>query len=461
MKKYIYTLLAAGLIGFTSCDDKLELRPEDSVSSASILNSTDLIEGAVNGMYSKLQEGSVYGEPQVISELMSDNVNFVGSFPSLEDIRDFRTLANNASIDDIWIETFQVISAANLIINKFPGVDASLLSDADKNSYIGQAKFVRALMNLELVNQFAQPYQFSNGANLGIPLVLDFFDGDIAPFQKERSTLNEVHAQIEQDLLDAIAVLPVGDNQLASKGAAQALLARLKLYRGEWADAANLADEVIQSGAYTLATDYDFYNDKTTSSEHVFTVINNAADATVGTGFTNFYNAAPGGRGDAPTSADLFAAFDTTTDKRFTELFVAATDAGGNNTHFTTKFSDTVNGASLVPVIRITEMYLIRAEANLRNSSTVGDTPVNDINRLRTRAGLANLTTVNADQILEERRKELCFEGHRRMDLLRNDLNLRPGGGADSAPGADKVIYPIPTIEIQNNPNITQNPGAF
>ncbi len=112
-------------------------------------------------------------------------------------------------------------------------------------------------------------------------------------------------------------------------------------------------------------------------------------------------------------------------------------------------------------VLRITEMYLIRAEANLVGGSSVGDTPLNDINALRSRAGLANLGSVDLDALLLERRKELCFEGHRRMDLLRNNQNLRPGGGSESAPGANKVIFPIVDNEITNNPNITQNPGNF
>ena len=112
-------------------------------------------------------------------------------------------------------------------------------------------------------------------------------------------------------------------------------------------------------------------------------------------------------------------------------------------------------------VLRITEMYLIRAEANFQDGTSVGDSPLNDINLLRTRAGLADLGTVGLDAILLERRKELCFEGHRRMDLLRNNRNLRPDGGAVSAPGANKVIFPIVDNEITNNPNITQNPGNF
>ena len=108
-------------------------------------------------------------------------------------------------------------------------------------------------------------------------------------------------------------------------------------------------------------------------------------------------------------------------------------------------------------------MYLIRAESNLRGSLTVGGVlPVADVNRTRVRAGLAPLTAVTLTAILDERRKEFCFEGLRRMDLLRNNLPLRSAGlanTAESAAGADKTIYPIPQRERDINPNLEQNKG--
>lgn len=461
IKLYKVSFIAL-LLSISSCNDNLDLKPEDSIEQSVVLTSPNLIKGAVTGIYSKLQDSDIYGQPQMIAEFMADNVNFVGSFPSLRAIRDYETLATNRSIDGYWIKTFESLAATNFIITNFPSISSNLITEDERTSYIAQAKFIRALLNFELVNLFAQPYQFSNGTNLGIPLVFEFFEGDISPFQKERSTLNEVHNQIESDLNDAIANLPNGNNASASKGAAQALLARLYLYRGQWSDAANLANEVIQSGQYSLSSNYDFYNDKSENTEHIFTVINSSADPIVGSGSTAFYNASPLGRGDAPFSQNLIDAFnDEAGDLRFSDLSVAAADAGGNNTFFTTKYSDGTNSASLSPVLRITEMYLIRAEANLNAGSSIGDTPLNDINRLRTRAGLPALASVNIDQILTERRKELCFEGHRRMDLLRNNRNLRPDNGAKSAPGADKVILPIPDDEINLNPNITQSPGNF
>ncbi len=469
MKTYKKIVFLFSFVLIFSCENRLDVIPEDNVASSTVFSSFATINGAVVGIYSKNQSGDLNGMAQLMSDFMSDNVNFVGSFPSLQEVDQFATLATNTSIDNIWLDGYELIGAANSIIVNLPEVtDVTGLTDEDKTRFIGEAKFLRALTYFQLVNLFAQPYQFSAGSNLGVPLVTKPFEGgDIAEFQLERSTVNEVHAFIEQDLLDAIAALPEENGLRAEAGAARALLARLYLYRENWANAANFADQVINSGNYALAANYDFYDANPSSPENIFVVVNTPTDgpqenAGSDETYVNFYNPSPGGRGDAPFSQNLIDAFAAEAgDRRFDELSAAASDAGGNDTFFTTKYPDVVNNASDGMVLRMTEMYLIRAEANFQDGTAVGDSPLNDINVLRTRAGLTALTAVDLDAILLERRKELCFEGHRRMDLLRNNLNLRPDNGAVSAPGANKVIFPIVEDETTNNPNITQNPGNF
>lgn len=451
------------------CENQLDVVPEDQVASNTVFNSFATINGAVVGIYSKNQSGDLNGMAQLMGDFMADDVNFVGSFTSLQEIDQFETLATNTSIDNIWLDGYELIGAANNVIENLPPVtDITGLDQTTKAQFVAEAKFLRAVTYFKLVNLFAQPYQFSQGTNLGVPLVLQPFEGgDISEFQLERATVNEVHAQIEQDLLDAIQDLPAENGVRAESGAAMALLARLYLYREQWQQAATMASAVIESGNYSLAGTYDFYDDNPGSPEHIFVVVNTPTDGpqeTTGSDevYVNFYNPAPGGRGDAPFSQDLLDAFaEEPGDLRFTTLSQPATDAGGNSTFFTLKYPDVVNNASDGMVLRITEMYLIRAEANLRGGSGIGADPVSDINLLRDRAGLGPLGAVDLDIILNERRKELCFEGHRRMDLLRNNRNLRPGGGPESEPGADKVIFPIVEDETTNNPNITQNPGNF
>ena len=144
--KTLFLLFTVLLI---SCEDRLEVFPEDELSSSIVFNNEVTITGAINGMYSKLQDGDIFGEPQMVADFMSDNVNFVGSFPTLNDINQFETLANNATLRDFWIDQYETISVANLIINKLETIDASILEPDTRSLFIAEAKFVRALIFFE------------------------------------------------------------------------------------------------------------------------------------------------------------------------------------------------------------------------------------------------------------------------------------------------------------------------
>jgi len=115
-----------------------------------------------------------------------------------------------------------------------------------------------------------------------------------------------------------------------------------------------------------------------------------------------------------------------------------------------------------VPVIRLSEMYLTRAEANFRLGSTTGDTPLNDINLIRNRVGLANLAVVDLAAILTERSLELAFEGHRLHDIKRTQgVTLGTSATTPNGPAWDspKLILPIPLREIEVNKSFVQNEG--
>lgn len=466
INKIILSLFATSLLlTSVACEDSLDVSPENSITEEVTLSNAELAEGVLIGAYARMRDNDAFnGNPQLAQEWMSDNVNFVGSFPTFQNLRDYNTLADNTSVFAMWRDLYDVISPANFLINKLPVTDVENLDEANKNRLIAEAKFIRAITNFTLVNLFAQPYQVSNGDTPGIPLITDFFEGDVSVFQKSRSTVAQVYSAIETDLNEAMPHLSNStDRGRASKGAANALLSRLYLYKGEFSLAAEYADKVIQSSNYGLATDYSFYNSNS-SSEFVFQIINNAVDGQDGgEGWSGLTNPTPTGRGDAPFSQNLLDAFAAEAgDLRFSSLTQTGNDALGNTSTFTSKFPDGINNTDNAPLIRVTEMYLTRAEGNLRGGSSFGDTPLNDINALRSRAGLSDLASIDLDAILLERRKELCFEGHRRMDLLRNQMDLRRAGMSnvtEAAFGANKTILPIPTREIDLNPNIGQNPG--
>lgn len=463
LKKTVFFFALTALV--LGCEDRVEsILPEDSLSSTAVFTNFVTIEAAVIGVYDGLQDGDIIGTPDFIADFMSDNVNFVGSFTTLQDIRDFDADPTNGTIDNIWLDIYDITRDANNVIVNLPTLNAESVNGAPENfdalrtQFIAEARFCRALAYFIGVNIFAQPFQVGGGGTLGLPIVTDFFEGDIAPFQQPRSTVNETHAFIEADLLFAMNNLPATNGIRASSTAARGLLSRLYLYREQWAAAANMANDVINTTGFNLAADFSFYNN--TSPEHLFQVINQADDPAFGSDFDTFYNpTSNNGRGDLPFSQDLIDAFEAQPgDLRF-DLVLSSVDAGNNPALFTTKYPNGATNESDPNVIRMGEIHLNRAEANFRAGTDIGATPLADVNAVRARAGLAPLAAVTLDDILLERRKELAFEGARRMDLLRNNLNLKPGGGAVSAPGSDLVILPIPDDELNSNPNAQQNPG--
>ncbi len=468
MKNIISTvILLITTTVFISCSDKLELEPEDQFTLDAAFSSESAALGVLIGAYSAAQQDDVLnGTPQLMGEWQSDNVDFVGSFPTFNDIKNYMTEADNTAVSNIWDDSYETIGTANLVIKYVPLVDDVNFEAPERAKAVAEAKFLRALVYFNISNWFGQPLNVLDGENnLSVPLVLEPFEGEVQ--FPERATLNEVHLQIEQDLLEAIPDLDDSDRTRATAGAAQALLARLYLYQERWAEAVNYADQVIQKPEYSLAANYTFY-DNPESLEHVFTLVNTPDDGQdTGQGFSGLTNPVPDGRGDAPFSDDLIAVFEAEAgDQRYIaagNLTQMGTDALGGIRTFTSKFPDGITNADDAPVIRITEMYLTRAEANFNDGTNVGDTPLNDINALRTRAGLPDLLAIaSVDEILLERRKELCFEGHRRMDLLRNGENLRRPGmdnEADSAPGQNFTIFPIPVRELDLNSNLEQNSG--
>ncbi|WP_378183916.1 RagB/SusD family nutrient uptake outer membrane protein [Aquimarina sp. SS2-1] len=449
------------VILITSCEDRIELLPEDDTVDAVVFSNGTLALGAVTGIYNRAQQDDVLnGTLQFSTEWQADNVEFIGTFTTFGQIRDYATLSANTSIFGMWDDNYEVIGAANVVIDNVSLVPDESFTQEQRTLAIAEARFLRALVYFNISTVFGQPLQVEDGANnLSVPLVVSSELGQELP----RATLGQVYDFVETELLDIISDLPSNTRILANQGAARALLARLYLYQERWDDAANFANDVINDPFYSLATDYTFY-DSPDSPEHIFTLVNDAVNGQdSGQGFSGLSNPVPEGRGDVPFSQDLLDAYaEEPGDLRFDNLTQIGAGAEGDDRIFTNKFPDGVNNSDDAPVIRVTEMYLTRAEANFRGGSVVGATPLDDINRLRNRAGLPDLTSIDLDIILNERRKELAFEGQRRMDLLRNNLSLRRPGQpseAASAPGADKTIYPIPQGVRDLSPFLEQNPG--
>jgi hypothetical protein len=466
MKKYIIIFLAVATLG---CGDKLEeFVPQDNVSDLIAFSDGTTALGTLAGVYSAAQDGDVFGGTMAMTqEFMADNVEFSGSFPTFQEVRDYVTISTNGSLASIYRDHYRLILTANNVIAFVPDVPDPTFTSTLRAQYVAEAKFLRAITYFSLVNLFAQPFNVNNGAELGVPIVTAPFTGEV--LLSARNTVAEVHQQIINDLNAALPDLPSshvaadGGRGRATQGAVRALLSRIHLYRGEWQQAADLAQLVIGDTQYALATDYSFFGQDV--PEHVWTIKNSAIDQ--GSYATWFNGSDVSARGDAPFSPFLLAA-SAANDRRVTDLSRIGVDAENRNSLFTTKYPDAVNNSDDSPVIRTTEIYLNRAEA-LAELNGVNAESLQIINTLRTRAGLPSFVTGDfaspaafINTILDERRKELAFEGHRRNDLLRKGRNLRPIGDtnfAAAAFGQNLTIFPIPQREMDLNTNLVQNSG--
>ncbi|SFD29555.1 RagB/SusD domain-containing protein [Chitinophaga sp. CF118] len=478
--KHIFICLLAGLTVtvFFSCSDRLDLQPEQSIPTGDVFISGSSALSALYGVYSRSQRLEVFGgQPQLIAEFMSDNVNYPGSNSLLAEINTFSTSTSNNLVSELWRINYDAILGANAVIDRVPGIVDPLFAESDRRMYVAEAKFMRAILYFQLVNLFGQPYQVENGARQGVQLVTASFDGSTIVYPG-RSTVNEVHKQIEKDLLEALPDLadtftdPALARGRATKGAANALLSRLYLYRGEWDKAATYAKAVLDATTYyTLAPNYSFYDGNT--KEDVFSIQNTDSDnAQTGTNlgsWSSYYrptDAGIAGKGEGPFTSDLIQAFGQEPGDLRYAMSDIGKDANGVVSRFSLKYPNVTTGKDNGPLIRVTEMVLNRAEA-LVSLNGINQESIDLINNLRVRAGLIawNINTFTSGDdlitaILNERRKELCFEGHRRMDLLRRGYSLR-AGDPDKKAGADKIILPIPQREIDLSPALKgqQNPG--
>lgn len=442
MKKYKFSILAAFLLGFSACDNKLDLEPYQSISEEKALSTEQNVRAAIMGAYDAMSLGGMWGgNAYIISELAGADgeVRWVGTFDGLRTIFNHQLIAENGNALETWTDGYDAINRCNNVLSA-----TSIFRDADeKNQVEGEALFLRSAAFFELVRLHAKSYEAgASNSQLGIPLVLTPTRGIDEGSFVSRATVEEVYSQIVADLTKAKTLLPEDNGTRAGKFTAAALLARVYLQMGRYADAKTNADEVINSGAFSLVSDYEnCFNNDDNSTEDIFAVQVSAQDADEPTTWVFYSIPEFGGRdGDIEIEQkhlDLYPAGDAR----------AAYFFEGNGAVRSGKWRNQYRN---IPIIRLSEMYLISAEAAVRAGQN-GDEAFNTVH---TRAGNAAKTNVTLDDVLLERRLELAHEGHKLHDAkrLRNTI--------DGLPYTDpKLVLPIPAREIDANPNLVQNEG--
>ncbi len=441
--KYGYQLIVLSFLAGLAACNTLDVDPADKTTAEQAFKNKAGIEKGILGSYSELQNLSYYGRAYLItSDLAADNL----VHPTDATIADYAEIDNNAIlaengvVDEIWASIYSAINVANSTIDKVPAMAG--MTDDEKSAALGELYFLRGLNHFNLMNFFgAIPIKTTatvGTKNLDVP----------------RNTTTEVFTQIITDLTYAEAHLPASASTKirASKYAATALLARVYLYQGNYALAYEKANEVITKGGYTLLPDFSIVFAKDGSAETIFEVQFDASDRNriAEYNLPKVLNA----RGEVKPDPDLVAAYDAS-DKRL------STTIGQSGTYtYANKYNDLSTGDKNVIVLRLAEMYLIRAEAEAHLSTGVVSDVQADINTIRNRAGLANTDAATMSDLLlaieKERRLEFAFEGQRWFDLVRTNRATAVLPGVTKS---YKMLFPIPLSELNSNSKMTQNPG--
>ena len=448
----------------SGCDDRLDVKPTQSIDQTTALSTEKDVLVTLIGAYDGLQREETYGgDLMTLSELMgnTDDILFTGTFDGLSDIFKLQTVATNENAIGSWRYAYNTINRCNNVLS---AVDKVTSSEDERNRVEGEARFIRASMYFELVRFYAKTWDDGdNSVNPGVPLVLEPTTGITEEDYRARNSVAEVYAQVIEDLTAAEELLPLDNAIYANKAAAAAILARVKLTQGvkgetatqkaAMAEARDAANRVIDYGTNELEEDFEslwftfMTNDGNSPSEYIFSMkvtqqdgynaINQYFGVNVGDGTS--------GRADCKITNGHLAKYEEG-DVRGT-FFVTV---GGRN--YTQKHLDLYGN---VLVVRLAEMYLTRAEANFVLSTSEGADPVDDVNAIRERAGLDPLGSISdVETIWNERYLELAFEGSHLHDAKRTR-----GSVSGVAWDDERLILPIPQREMDTNKNLVQNDG--
>ncbi|WP_378183920.1 RagB/SusD family nutrient uptake outer membrane protein [Aquimarina sp. SS2-1] len=446
--KYIMLTMLITAISIVGCEDNLELEPEQSLLPEVAVSSPANLQNILTGVYDEAGQVVSYGgQINLAAELLGNDtdLSWNGTFEQPAQLIEKQLVPDNTFVRDYWLNAYEVNNQANIVLANLNVFE----EQSERNRVEGECKFLRALVYFDLARLFGQPYASGGGnSQLAAPIILAAVldPADIA--SPSRNTVEEVYAQVVLDLQDAVNLLPDSNGIFADKYAAQALLARVYLQQGNYIGARDAADDVLQNSGHSLTATYGAaFNNDGDSSEDIFAWQITSQDG-VNQMNTFWAGQAFGGRSgnpDVSINGSFFSIFDDANDAR--AQFFYSTSGGTATTKWQSQFAN-------IPFLRIAEMHLIRAESNFRLASTTGLDPITEINALRARSNAAVLGAITLQDIIDERKRELAFEGFALHDIKRLQGTVGTLNYDDNF-----LVMPVPQRERDANPNLMQNPG--
>ncbi|MEP4533969.1 MAG: RagB/SusD family nutrient uptake outer membrane protein [Cyclobacteriaceae bacterium] len=469
-RSHIFVLIVAVTI-LSSCDKYLDIKPEDTLVETDVFSEEALAERALGEAYLELAyatTGIHYMFADFTTEIVdSDEVEFYVKFI------DGGLSPEDATVAGFWLDLYSVINLANSLIVKIP--EFGKYNEDMEQQHIAEAKFIRAYAYHKLLVMFGDGALVGKMDGLGLPLQLTPFQGySFDDPAVARSTVQETYNQIIKDLTESIEFLPesyssnLDTRSRATVGGAKALLARIYLYMGDFSNAAEYAKQVIdmadvyifEPNILDLFPDNSARNLTAFSKEYVFGfpfALDEMGNNDIS--FSYFFKLS------LWADEDFIATYEDGDLRKDTLIYAGDTFYNQHLTadrRSTFKFPESY-GRDNVPVIRLSEVLLTRAEA-LASTTGVNQESVDIINQIRNRVFENNSDLTMGDfpdsdvlinKILEERKFELAFEGLHRFDLIRTGRPLRNPNLSE-----ELKVLPIPQIDIDLSGDvILQNPG--
>lgn len=436
------TVLVAFVLLSASCKKFLEEVPDYALPSSSAITDVSTARAAIVGTYDRVQNYYASSYP-TLGTITADHVIFNGTLSEYLQLDQNAIPTDNVITVSAYQGLYRTINSANSVIAYVPLVNDPLLTDAEKNKILGEAYFIRALSYFDLGRGWG-----------GVQLQLKPTTDLTVLKGIKRSTLDQTYDQVLADLIQAEQLLPedATTRNRAQKSAARALRARLHLYRKQWADAETYATQVISNTKYTLVKPYkSFFTAPFQTAESVLELAFSSNDRN--SYWNLWYPSSSGGQFTLKPSDGLIAKLNDPNVGGTRKALIAGTGATVYGVLYNTV------GLSTDPayLIRIAELYLIRAEARAQLNKL--PEAAADLNAVRARAdvGVTTATTQPAliQAIEDENGIEFAFEAHRWFDLVRTER----AGTVLGITNKNYWLFPIPYSDIQSDPDVTQNPG--
>lgn len=464
INKLFLTLFA--IVSLVACNDAIEIDPIGQLTEDITFETVNDLQLGLNGAYALYTpENEIYYN-SVFADNTKPGVDNGGQGINLHN---WAVTADQVDVRAIWNSYYSLINQCNRVLEASAFVTPTAAEQADYDNILGQVRALRAFSHFQMLQYFTEDATDDNALSIIISSFVPSID-QVFP----RNTNGEVFEFINEDLDAAEALLSSAQtsNTLVSQDFITALRARMAITRGQNTQAMGFAQTLID--AYPLANQTEYQNIflDTEDTEVIFKSVRTAADGLIG-GLWYFTNSA------GPffeVSNGLYESFESG-DVRLGVNINFNTNNGGpsvpaDNLLLINKYpGNSTPFLSDAKIFRVSEMHLIKAEAQarenmlgaaalslqvLRNARFGGATLLDDYNSIS--------EAVNA--VYEERRLELAFEGHRFLDqkrfnkgMVRDDIDCESGGSCVLPASDFRYTLPIPQVEVDANPSITQNPG--